>query len=163
MAYSSKTKEGNWCEDAFGAILVQNRVISKLAYDTETTANYIPPKDMKDTTSSPGLVIESVYDLKAKNKDGLSYNLLFGHGCMSKDRFVSSRASPEGSLHKRKLANNRKEMKSASAYTTQSRLANALMHQQNNDFPVPERSGPFEEIPDFRRTFPMSDANPRWF
>ena len=65
MSYSYRTKEGNWCEDQFGAALVKSRRVTPLTYVTEMTSQYIRPSDMDDTrTSTKGIVVDSVYDLK---------------------------------------------------------------------------------------------------
>jgi adenine-specific DNA methylase len=163
MAYSSKTKEGNWCEDAFGASIYENRTIEPLSYATETTTAFINPKLMNDTASNTTIKIESTYELKVKNKEGLSYEVLFDHGYPSTDRFyIPSRSIPEGTLHQRKQATIRQEQGMGTTYTTQSKLAGALLRQVDSGAPG-RIDGETVDIPDFRRTFPMSGTVPQWF
>ena len=158
--YSTKTKEGNWCEDEYGKWLVENRKVMPLTYESETSSQYIHPHDMNDQAST-GIALESVDNLKMKNKEGLSYSLLFDHGYPNDKRFNRpSRDLPEKSLYREKLSDIRKEMHRTARFTTQSRLAGALVQKQ----PPPKSlsTDEVDEIPDFRRTFPLTDTFPRW-
>ena len=160
--YSTKTKEGNWCEDEFGRWLVEHRKVTPLTYESETTSQYIHPNDMNDKASTD-IAIESVYNLKVKNKEGLSYSLLFDHGYPDSQRFERpSRALPEGSMHREKLSSIRKEMDRTGRFTTQSRLAGALVMKHTAPLPNSSNSDS-DDIPDFRRTFPLTNTVPRWF
>jgi hypothetical protein len=160
--YSSRTKEGNWCEDAYGEHLVKTRLILPLSYETETSSKY-SHKQIKASALSQTSMIDTAYDLKVKNKDGLSYNLLFDHGLSSDERFLSSRAIPEGTLHHQRINAARKEVKMASAYATQSRIASALVKQPGGITPAILLSDRTKavSIPTCKRVFPISDAVPK--
>ena len=162
--YSFRTKEGNYSEDAMGRELVKSRKVLPLTYKTETTANYIPPREMDGSRNDRvDVVIESVHDLKLRNKEGLSYHLLFDHGLNPKDRFISSRAIPEGTLYHEKLSRMRKELNMGTHLVTQTRLASALMRQfDGTEMPELLKGLEADALPDFRRTFKHTDTIPVW-
>ena len=78
--YSSQVKLDNWVEDRIGGDLKANYDVRKThLYETNTMRSYGPP-DMNLLASQPVLNIPSTQELKAKNKEGMPYSLLFDHG-----------------------------------------------------------------------------------
>jgi hypothetical protein len=77
--YSSKVRVDNWVEDTIGSELAkQNRSVETL-YRTNTASSFIPPSEQPQSPQ-PNAKMPSVHELKSKNKDGMSYALLFEHG-----------------------------------------------------------------------------------
>jgi hypothetical protein len=89
--YSSKVKLDNWVEDKFGVDLVQNPKPRDSHFTTCVREQYIPPSEQQPacgpltTTLAKSVKFLSKAELKAKNKDGLSYALLFQHGLHGED------------------------------------------------------------------------------
>lgn len=78
--YSTQVKLDNWVEDRFGNDLKSNYdAPRKHHYETNTMRSYGAP-DMNLLASQPVLNIPSTQELKAKNKEGMPYSLLFDHG-----------------------------------------------------------------------------------
>jgi hypothetical protein len=77
--YSCRIKLGNWVEDEFGTEIVQNARTSKGSFVTDQAANHIDPKDMTMDPRTTNLKMMSMAEMKAKNKEGSSYSLLFDH------------------------------------------------------------------------------------
>lgn len=77
--YNNKIKLGNWVEDEFGEDIVKYERPAKGLYLTDQMANHIDPVDM---TAHPSMEVKmmSIAEMKAKNKEGSSYSLLFDHG-----------------------------------------------------------------------------------
>lgn len=165
MEYSAKTKEGNWREDAYGEYLVNNRVVPALSYQTETMCKYCNPKSTEAPGDALSASAETTHDLKAKNKDGLSYALLFEHGSNSSvHRFTTNRTLPEGSLTFERQTEIRRQLSSSATYTTQARQASALMAMAVSDT---SKQAHLEEtivgIPVCGRRTPLSSTFPTWF
>jgi len=77
--YSSKVKLGNWVEDSFGRLLCEKPRESLKLYETNTMRSHPPPEQWPQQPNLP-LSIPSTQEIKAKNKEGLQYSLLFDHG-----------------------------------------------------------------------------------
>ena len=76
--YSTKVRVDNWVEDNIGMDLAHtNRPQYKL-YQTVTSETHIHPKDMPPPKNLP-VNMPSVLELKTKNKEGMSYEMLFEH------------------------------------------------------------------------------------
>ncbi len=78
--YSSSAKLGNWVEDKAGERLVVHPRPPKGMYITDQAANHIDPALMAQHPSTTHVKMMSTAELKAKNKEGTSYSLLFAHG-----------------------------------------------------------------------------------
>jgi hypothetical protein len=78
--YNSSARLGNWVEDRAGVDLAAHPTSTIGIYTTTQTANHIDPKDMTSHPSLNNVKLMSVDELKAKNKDGTSYSMLFDHG-----------------------------------------------------------------------------------
>jgi hypothetical protein len=78
--YSNKIKLGNWVEDEFGTDIVKYERPSKGMYKTDQMANHIDPVNMTAHPSMTEVKMMSIAEMKAKNKEGSSYSLLFDHG-----------------------------------------------------------------------------------
>ena len=78
--YSSTAKLGNWVEDKAGQELVLKPRPAVGMYVTNTQAHHINPSDMVSHPKLTQVKLMSTAELKAKNKEGTSYSLLFNHG-----------------------------------------------------------------------------------
>mgnify|MGYP001161250313 CR=1 FL=1 len=77
--YTRKAKLGNWVEDEFGQDIVKHARPPKGSYVTDQMANHIDPQDMQAHPSMTQTKMMSIAEMKAKNKEGSSYSLLFDH------------------------------------------------------------------------------------
>ncbi|KAJ1442033.1 hypothetical protein B484DRAFT_65817 [Ochromonadaceae sp. CCMP2298] len=79
--YSSTAKLGNWVEDTIGQDLVAmpDRVLVG-TYECNSSFSYRNPADRQDELPPMLLNMPSAQELKAKNKEGMSYSLIFDHG-----------------------------------------------------------------------------------
>ena len=78
--YNNKIKLGNWVEDEFGQDIVKYERPPKGMYQTDQMANHIDPAHMSAHPSMTEVKMMSIAEMKAKNKEGSSYSLLFDHG-----------------------------------------------------------------------------------
>jgi hypothetical protein len=78
--YSSTAKLGNWVEDTIGQDLLAmpDRVLVG-SYMSTSGDFYRDPKDQPEGPPMP-MNMPSTQELKAKNKEGMSYSLIFDHG-----------------------------------------------------------------------------------
>ena len=89
--YTTKTHIGNWREDVIGTELAANPPSRMGMYETAARSDWIDPKLMVAQTGpnhakfSESVRFLSKEEMKAKNKDGLSYPLLFQHGMRGED------------------------------------------------------------------------------
>mmetsp|Transcript_11733 Transcript_11733/g.17773 ORF Transcript_11733/g.17773 Transcript_11733/m.17773 type:complete len:182 (-) Transcript_11733:146-691(-) len=79
-SYSSYVRDGNWNEDKYGAEILVSRSRCQYSYDTEYSRNHCDPRDMQPDPRISSLKLPSIEDIRAKNKDGMSYSLIFEHG-----------------------------------------------------------------------------------
>lgn len=77
--YSTNVKLGNWVEDTIGADLVQTERPVFKSYASNTSLSYMDPRDQPPLPSMP-INMPSTQELKAKNKEGMQYSLIFDHG-----------------------------------------------------------------------------------
>ena len=76
-AYSSKALLDNWREDIIASTSSLKEFKAVEHYQTVSNSTYIDPKSM---VMHPNIVLaktESVANLKARNKEGMPYSLLF--------------------------------------------------------------------------------------
>jgi len=78
--YSSTAKLGNWVEDTAGHRLASQPRPAVGMYVTNTQAHHIDPAHMVANPKLTQVKMMSTAELKAKNKEGTSYSLLFNHG-----------------------------------------------------------------------------------
>lgn len=77
--YSSNVKLGNWVEDTIGLDMVRNGREVHTYYDTNTALSYKDPKEQPPLPNMP-INMPTTQELKAKNKEGMPYSLIFDHG-----------------------------------------------------------------------------------
>lgn len=77
--YSSDVKLGNWVEDTIGLDLVQKGRTIEKNYNTNTALSFKDPKEQPPLPEMP-INMPTTQELKAKNKEGMSYSLIFDHG-----------------------------------------------------------------------------------
>lgn len=77
--YSSNVKLGNWVEDTVGLQLTQQEIPVHKNYMSNTSLSYKDPKDQPPLPSMP-VNMPTTQELKAKNKEGMQYSLIFDHG-----------------------------------------------------------------------------------
>lgn len=77
--YSSKVKLGNWVEDSFGKLLTEKPREPPKLFETNTMISHPNPSKWSEPPKMP-INMPSTQELKAKNKEGLQYSLLFDHG-----------------------------------------------------------------------------------
>ncbi len=77
--YSSNVKLGNWVEDKIGLQLTQQELPVYKNYMSNTNLSYQDPKDQPPLPSMP-VNMPTTQELKAKNKEGMQYSLIFDHG-----------------------------------------------------------------------------------
>lgn len=78
--YSSSVRYGNWNEDRYGTEILTKREVPPLNYETEYTSNHRDPKTVSIDPKVLSVKLESLDELRAKNKEGLTYGLIFKHG-----------------------------------------------------------------------------------
>ena len=90
--YSSTAKLGNWVEDKAGEEIARHPRPAKGTYVTDQMANHIDPTTMKVHPKLMQVKMMSTAELKAKNKEGTSYSMLFDHGKALKpaDKYTTS-------------------------------------------------------------------------
>jgi hypothetical protein len=77
--YSTNVKLGNWVEDTIGADLATQDRSSENIYMSNTNLCYKDPKLQPELPNMP-INMPTTQELKAKNKEGMSYSLIFDHG-----------------------------------------------------------------------------------
>jgi hypothetical protein len=77
--YSSDVKLGNWVEDTIGLDMVRTGRVVETHYFTNTGTSYRDPRDQPPLPEMP-VNMPSTQELKAKNKEGMPYSLIFDHG-----------------------------------------------------------------------------------
>lgn len=77
--YSSNVKLGNWVEDTIGLDLVQKGRHVESNYMSHTSLSYKAPNDQPPLPAMP-INMPTTEELKAKNKEGMPYSLIFDHG-----------------------------------------------------------------------------------
>lgn len=76
--YSAKVKIDNWVEDEVGMNLSRNPRPPITSYRTNTGTSYIAPSEWPEPAALPAKM-PTTLELKTKNKEGMSYALLFEH------------------------------------------------------------------------------------
>jgi hypothetical protein len=168
--YSSKSLLDNWVEDNFGRDLVAMNRSQQMDFRTEMSATHIDPSQMVRKCTLPEVKVESVEVVKAKNKEGMPYSLLFGGDNITREDYKSTAqlsqvcnpensrfAVPEQSLERSKSRNLMKERDSAFRKTTEYRSLNARVSPGFGVAVIADLQD-VEDIPDFRRRKPVRVA-----
>lgn len=173
--YSSKVKLGNWVEDSFGELLVeQARVNDPSNYMSNTMSCYKAPDDQPEPAQVPGKM-PTVAEMKIKNKEGMPYSLLFPHGLTefpTEERFKTNTQSfytkqqmvyalPEGSLKRLKSKELLQDSNLAFKQSTLQRCANAHIKYKVSAAPRIEINGPVEDLPNWSRSSPLTSTFPK--
>lgn len=160
--YSSKSRLGNWVEDLVGQDLVAVRRIPQSRFETEYSTQHCDPRDMVRDSTVPEVKLESVEVLKAKNKEGMPYSLLFEHNFSdipTSERYQSTAsrqlamtravdsARPARDLERVKAKMIQREIDLAYKRTSESR-ASIGSHMRSNDAPSHDEHYS-EDIPSF--------------
>jgi hypothetical protein len=164
--YSSSAKLGNWVEDKAGEILARNPRPAKGMYITDQSANHIDPARMTVNPATMNVKMMSTAELKAKNKEGTSYSLLFDHGkpMKAEDKYRTSYrerfqlkdyeekfARPENDLAHERAKDAVREIRAQFKQLSGSRTASAYQ-TQNNKYYVPNAiRGESEPLPVWTR------------
>lgn len=160
--YSSKSLLDNWVEDNFGRDLVAMNRSHKLSFETEAASTHINPAQMVRKCTLPEVKVESVEVVKAKNKEGMPYSLLFGGNGISREEYKSTAqlsavcnpdntrfSKPDQYLEHQKSKSLMKERDSSHRYTTEYRSLSSRLAAGSGPSVGP--TGDVEDIPDFRR------------
>ncbi|CAM9443111.1 unnamed protein product [Laminaria digitata] len=100
-SFSSRTKCGNWVEDRIGKVIAAKlKDAPRQAFgSTVERDDFIPPAMMTNNTVLPRDKTQmlSAADIKNKNREGVSFDLLFGHvrdskhaDALQQDRFLTN-------------------------------------------------------------------------
>ncbi|CAM9557986.1 unnamed protein product [Discosporangium mesarthrocarpum] len=143
-AYSNTTKCGNWVEDRFGKAATTCLGVASppTLGSTVVRDDFIHPSRMADNSVLPGEKVDimSAADIKTKNRNGVSFNLLFGHTKnpqhakrLQEDRFVTNSrvAFPVTDAMPESV---RAISKRAQARCTRDRLASAVRERRAVNF-----------------------------
>jgi hypothetical protein len=87
--YSSKVHLDNWVEDTIGMQLIKEPRPGHVLYQTNTASSYRNPTEQPELPPMPANM-PSTLELKTKNKEGMSYALLFEHSQKQAEIDVSS-------------------------------------------------------------------------
>jgi hypothetical protein len=141
-SYTAKVYDGNWSEDKIATELLMTRAVPAPSYQTEQRGKFQNPGNIPEDPRIASVKMESMEDIRAKNKEGLSYALIFDHGAAPespKERFKSQYqasadasnlhfAQPAGSLHQRKLQEAEDERFDSVHMTTMSKKASIRLN-----------------------------------
>ena len=67
----------NWVEDSIGVLIASKERPGETLYATNAMLTHCDPKDMPPHPNLASVKLESVKDIKMRNKEGMPYNLLF--------------------------------------------------------------------------------------
>jgi len=177
--YSSRAKLGNWVEDEAGIALASAPRPAKGIYITDSREKHCDPKLMTAHPSMTSIKMLSTAELKAKNKEGTSYSLLFDHGkemtpterysTTHKEKFGRSDsaifellARQQGDLARSKEKQTVREIKSLYNHQPINRLQNAHVSREvrggpKHFTPYVLDKGPVEPLPVWRRNTSFSE------
>ena len=141
-SYTSKVHDGNWSEDKIATDLLMTREVPKPSYETEQRGRFQDPKYVPEDPRMATIKLESVDDIRARNKEGLSYSLIFEHGAApetpeerfktqyqeSSDAKNNQYAQPDGTLRQKKLQAVEDECFDALNMTTMTQKANQRLN-----------------------------------
>mmetsp|Transcript_50378 Transcript_50378/g.87937 ORF Transcript_50378/g.87937 Transcript_50378/m.87937 type:complete len:192 (-) Transcript_50378:102-677(-) len=172
--YSSNVKLGNWVEDKVGLQLTQQEQPVYKNYMSNTNLSYQDPKDQPPLPSMP-VNMPTTQELKAKNKEGMQYSLIFDHGLKEippEERLVTTnmltimkRRNDKGDIASEKQlmrARSKKmiqDFKETYSMTTEARYANAHLAFRPDIAPKP-MTGRMDPLPKWHRTGALTSTIP---
>ena len=172
--YSSTAKLGNWVEDCAGEEMTRNPRPANGSYVTDQMANHIDPGTMKAHPKLSQVKVMSTAELKAKNKEGTSYSMLFDHGkpLKASDRFETSYrerfrlknyeerfASAPKALEKEKARDIVRELKNQYNLQAETRMASSYVAKKDPDVFEPLKStGVSTRLPNWTRCRVITDV-----
>ena len=165
--YTSKAKLGNWVEDEFGQEIVKHARPPRGSYLTDQMANHIDPQDMQAHPSTTQVKMMSIAEMKAKNKEGSSYSLLFDHQkqLTPNERYTTSYQSsygrgpevaaalarPNGDLEKERAKRMVREIRERYSMVPESKSANAFVKAPlEHNRPTILDKGESQRLPEWR-------------
>lgn len=172
--YSSKSKLDNYVEDLIGQDLAKQDRGGRGIYETNTMRSYVHPSKQPLPPAMP-VSMPTTQELKAKNKDGMSYSLLFEHGIKDigpEDRYKSvaklmimNRKSDEpeadaNPLSREKLKDRVHDLRLSYNPTSQSRLMNGHVMYKVSDAPNPSNKAKDVVLPNFTRQRKLTGTIP---
>lgn len=175
--YSTNVKLGNWVEDKIGRELANQPRRGMITSDTETRLHFTPLENRPEPPNMP-VNMPSNQELKAKNKDGMSYSLLFDHGIKpvsTDDRFTTctmeamqkrtdliENALDKKILQRLKAKEMRNDINLSNTKTTEMRFANGHLTVSNSASQTPnvQSIGKTAMVPSFHRTRPLTSTFP---
>jgi len=164
--YSTSAKLGNWVEDQAGKHLAQQPRPAIGMYVTNTQAHHIDPANMVANPKLAQVKMVSTAELKAKNKEGTSYSLLFDHGkpiaaderyrTANQERFKLKDygerfARPSGSLALERNKQAVREIQAQFKQMSGSRMAAAYTTLENDHYTPAAAQGPSQALPKWGR------------
>ena len=168
--YKSNVFLDNWREDTIASELVQTPIDPTQHFQSVQMATHIPPSDMTYHPNILKIKLESVANLKERNKAGMPYSLLFAPSSEKmKDRFVTqgqlaqslgggmqkfSRVDGEKCIERQKLI--KREMRNTFARQSEAREANRRLDPGSGE--VRQSIGTTQDLPVFRRVALISNA-----
>mmetsp|Transcript_8230 Transcript_8230/g.13671 ORF Transcript_8230/g.13671 Transcript_8230/m.13671 type:complete len:193 (+) Transcript_8230:100-678(+) len=173
--YSSDVKLGNWVEDNFGSDLANmpDRV-RPTNYQSNATISFKDPSEQPDLPALP-VNMPTTQELKAKNKEGMSYPLIFDHGLKeitAEERLVTtnmlsimkrSNAREDLASDKRLMRERAKKVladfKETHTFCTEARHANAHIDFRPDIAPKP-MTGRMDPLPKWHRTAQLTRTIP---
>lgn len=172
--YSSKTKLNNYNEDLIGRDLSHQTRTGSIMTTTVTSSAYIEPVNQPKPPPMP-VSMPTTQELKAKNKDGMSYSLLFEHGIKDigpEDRYKSVSKltimnkkddEPEADanpLTREKLKYRVHDLRLSYNPTSQTRLMNGHISYKVSDAPDPSNKAKDVVLPNFTRQRKLTGTIP---
>ena len=166
--YNSKIKLGNWVDDEFGEERVKHERPARGIYLTDQMANHIDPKNMVAHPSMTEVKMMSIAEMKAKNKEGSSYSLLFDHGkplepntryrtnyrneFSSTTENESNFARPNGELEKERAKRMVREIREKYSMVPEAVTANAFAEAPKENFePAKLKQGDTLRLPTWNK------------
>jgi len=166
--YSSSAKLGNWVEDEAGKLLARDPRAAIGMYQTNSASHHIDPKDMQAHPSLTQVKMLSTAELKAKNKEGTSYSMLFDHGkTVSADvRYRTAHreqffgrddkdeglfARPDKKISQTQFKESMREARAGYDMAPQTKMASAYMTNNNKHYYPNAIEGKKQRMPNWKR------------
>ncbi len=161
--YSSSAKLGNWVEDEAGQALASQARPAIGSYASNTRSSFIDPKDMIPHPSMTQVKMMSTAELKAKNKEGTSYSMLFNHGhsvphnirykTANREHFTEGMefARKEHGLKKSMEKVAAREFKAQYDMASQTKMMNSYATNDNQNYKPNAVNGVHQRMPNWKR------------
>ena len=166
--YSSSAKLGNWVEDEAGQLLASNARPAIGMYQTNTASHHIDPAKMEAHPSLTQVKMLSTAELKAKNKEGTSYSMLFDHGhpvpadvryrTAHREQFFGRNALDEGlfarpdkKISQTQFKESMREARAGYDMAPQTKMASAYLTNNNKYYKPNAIEGTKQRMPNWKR------------